>query len=553
MEVNIGQNVENIPAHIFHGSSSTTDYIRIKTLIIPEGVKDIGASAFKYTFGLEHLYFNAINCNDMEDEDDIFYQTAIQSPNGCEVVVGDQVTRIPAHLLHGSSDQEKYNHFTKITFGTDIKEFGQYAFRNCYGLKEVVYKATNCNDLTSSLRPFDSCGKNTDGLTLTIEDSVERIPAYLFETSSGTSMNVTTLIIGKNVTFIGSRAFSHFSNLSKIIYNATETPDFDLSQYTEDSPNIFYDTGMNNPNGVEVEFGTNVKRIPSYLFHCHTNGAPNIKTITIPENIELIGEYAFPFLYNLETINYNAIAFTQQHTDNMHIFNSAGRDVENGLTINIGPSVTEIPDYLFFPSSQEALVMNLKTLVIPDTVKRIGKHAFEYCTSLTDLTLGTGIKELGDYAFGHCNNLANINYKIESLDVKLTGDSNVFYRAGQDHVGIVAVIFSDDVVNIPSYLFCNSDRGAATIDHVYIGAKVQTIGSHAFEYLYELATVIIGSETIYNQLTDTLSAGLLIEYATRIIVKDTVIANQGLNPFLESNYTKSAGDGDYAGFTIYNT
>ncbi len=550
--VNMGNNVENIPANIFHGSSSTTNYINIKSLTIPEGVKDIGASAFKYTFGLEHLYFNAIDCANMEDEDDIFYQTATLAPNGCEVVVGDQVTRIPAHLLHGSSDKEKFNHFTKLTIGLSVKEFGLYAFRNCYGLKEVLYRAENCNDLSSSLRVFDRCGENTDGLIFTVDDTVQRIPAYLCETTTSTAAHTIELTIGQNVTSIGSRAFGHFEYLSKIFYNATAMPDFDLSTFVEDSPNIFYDAGQLNENGIELVIGENVTSIPSYLFHCHTNGFPNIKTMNIPEKVEFIGEYAFPFLYNLETLNYNAIKFSHQHTENMHIFNSAGRDVQAGLTINFGESVWEIPDYLFYPSGQETLMMNIKSLTIPDNVQRIGSNAFNYNYNLLELTIGTGVKELGDYAFGRCNNLATINYKIPKLDHELTSDSNVFYRAGQDHVGIVYVIFSDDVIDIPAYLFCNSETSATTIDHVYIGANVQTIGNKAFEYCLELATVIIGSETIYSQLQDIQSAGLLIEYAKQIAVKDSIIESLGTNDFLENNYTKSAGEGDYVGFTVYS-
>ena len=44
------------------------------------------------------------------------------------------------------------------------------------------------------------------------------------------------------------------------------------------------------------------------------------------------------------------------------------------------------------------------------TVKRIGNYAFEDCTDLTAVTLGSNIEQIGYRAFRNCTSLSNINW-----------------------------------------------------------------------------------------------------------------------------------------------
>lgn len=42
--------------------------------------------------------------------------------------------------------------------------------------------------------------------------------------------------------------------------------------------------------------------------------------------------------------------------------------------------------------------------------------AFSDCSSLTNVTIGTGVKSIGDYAFSYCSGLTSVYYKGTAED-----------------------------------------------------------------------------------------------------------------------------------------
>lgn len=64
-----------------------------------------------------------------------------------------------------------------------------------------------------------------------------------------------------------------------------------------------------------------------------------------------------------------------------------------------GYSVVAVADRAF--SGQT----DMKTLVLPDTVKHVGDYSFYGCTSLKKADLGSSLKTLGDYSFADCDYL----------------------------------------------------------------------------------------------------------------------------------------------------
>ncbi|SFB71895.1 leucine-rich repeat protein [Ruminococcus albus] len=68
-----------------------------------------------------------------------------------------------------------------------------------------------------------------------------------------------------------------------------------------------------------------------------------------------------------------------------------------------GLTVTEIGENAFLFNE------NMKTLVIPDTVKVIRKGAFSNCYELTTVKVGKGVEIMEDKAFFDCTKLASIN------------------------------------------------------------------------------------------------------------------------------------------------
>lgn len=175
------------------------------------------------------------------------------------------------------------------------------------------------------------------------------------------------------------------------------------------------------PEEIEIPEGTTV--ISDYAFqNCKT-----VKSIKIPYTVNTIGEQAFwgcPYLTN---IYYDAIeAYWKKYVkqgdhaiptatkincieipecfstgtlayDNTILteYNSVERDVviPNGIT-EIGGSVFKGKD--------------IKSIIMPDTVTKIGDHAFYNCASLKSITLSKNLAEIDGWAFQNCTALEEI-------------------------------------------------------------------------------------------------------------------------------------------------
>jgi len=66
--------------------------------------------------------------------------------------------------------------------------------------------------------------------------------------------------------------------------------------------------------------------------------------------------------------------------------------------------VSTIGDYAFMEFE------NLSTLIIPDTIKKVGKNAFAYCNSLRSITVGSKVNSIESNAFTSMS-LTNIIFK----------------------------------------------------------------------------------------------------------------------------------------------
>lgn len=157
--------------------------------------------------------------------------------------------------------------------------------------------------------------------------------------------NLNKILIPESIVNISNNAFAGARNLTKINYNAINANDLPASN------RVFYDAGLYTL-GIEVVFGNNVKKIPSYLFDVdYTENHPaNIVSVKFDKNsvCETIGRSAFSACYNLRYIN-------------------------------IPNSVINIFDRAFYKCT------SLDSIVIGNSVTSIGKYAFYDCTSLTDV------------------------------------------------------------------------------------------------------------------------------------------------------------------------
>ena len=79
-------------------------------------------------------------------------------------------------------------------------------------------------------------------------------------------------------------------------------------------------------------------------------------------------------------------------------------------SITIPDSVTSIGDFAF------AYCNNLTSITIPDSVTIIGQDAFRFCSSLTSLTIPNSVTTIGDTVFAWCTSLTNITVDADNLN-----------------------------------------------------------------------------------------------------------------------------------------
>ena len=176
---------------------------------------------------------------------------------------------------------------------------------------------------------------------------------------------------------------------------------------------------------------------------------------------ETIGDYAFAYLYYLET------AELPEHLTKIGSHAFAGCC---DLTEIAFPEViTEIGDYAFFET-------NLHQIDLPDSVRRIGDSAFSNIQELYSVSLSEGISEIGSRCFAECTALRSIEIPDSVTvfgDDIFEGDTQWFLLQTQTKT----FIYLGD-----SYLY----KYLGKADEVEIPENVTQIAPHCFtEQVYE--------------------------------------------------------------------
>ena len=538
IKVVIGKNVTKIPAYLFNPYSSSPNAPKITTLefeegstcesignsafsychnltsvTIPNSVISIGNSAFYYCTGLEEIYFNATAMNNLSSDNYVFYDAG-KKGNGIEVVIGKNVTKIPAYIFYPHSRYSCSPKITSVEFeegcvctsiGTyafyvcdslrsvtipsNIKSIGDYAFGNCTGIEEIYFNATALN--SSINRAFDNAV--IDGKVV-IGKNVTKIPAYLFYSSKITSLEFEE---GSVCESIGRDAFYdcrlgsvHISDISKwcaISFEGTSANPLYYAKKLYLNGNLVTDLII--PDGVTI--------ISDYAFYGCTSlanitipasvtsigdkafyGCDSLRSVTIPNNIKSIGRDAFGNCTGLEEIYFNATAMDDLSSPN-YAFDNAGKN-GNGIKLVIGKNVTKIPAYLFY--SSKITILEFEEGCICTS---IGANAFDNCDSLTSVTIPNSVTSIGKYAFWNCTALEEIYFNAVAMN-----NSNfyfVFHNAGTDGNGI-KVIIGKDVTKMPDYFFNVSKITSVEFE---AGSICEKISNYAFWDCTSLISITI--------------------------------------------------------------
>jgi hypothetical protein len=143
------------------------------------------------------------------------------------------------------------------------------------------------------------------------------------------------------------------------------------------------------------------------------------------------------------------------------------------ISVVIPESVTKIGGYAFDGCK------SLTKIVIPESVTKIGWYAFDGCESLTEIVIPEGVTEIGNNAFLNCKSLTSVVIPegVKKIEVVTFGGCT----------SLTTVVIPEGVAEIGGYAF----SGCESLTEIVIPEGVTEIGKEAFKGCKSLTEIVI--------------------------------------------------------------
>ena len=499
------------------------------TVAIPSGVTSIGESAFSGCLSLSSINLpDGITTIEGGTFNNCAALTSINIPNGVTAIDGGAFSgcrsltniEIPENVTSiGDEAFARCDSLSNIDISANVTSIGKNAFGSCDNLNSINVAAENANYCSDKGVLFNKdkthliqypAGK-TD-TTYEIPAGVTTVEENAFEGSSFSEITIPDSITNivenivqncDNLSAINVSAGNpNYSSINGVLFNKDKTT---LIKY----PPAKQDTTYSIPSGVNS--------IGEAAFEF----CGNLNSVSIPDSVVSIGNQAFFFCENLNSVSIpNSVtsigggAFfncTGLHTINIP---TGVTSIESGVfqgagltSVTIPAGVTNIKDVAFSGCEQ------LKTVVIPDSVTEIGYKAFVNCDSLTDVYYGGSETQWNAISINendngtaalkkatiHYNSTGPVEEKKDIQNTEVTGVQESYtYTGGAITPDVVVKDGSSTLVAGADYEVSydnNENHGTATITIAgkgrYSGKKIVT-----FEITKAVLTITAKDKTI---------------------------------------------------------
>ena len=379
----------------------------------------------------------------------------------------------------------------RVTVHNSLASIGEQAFARCTALKEVNfgrnvtvgeigYRAFYKNALTSiSLTGTKSIDDNAfeecASLVTASLDGVESLGAYAF--LACTALNEVTFGSETTLASVGASPFygcnrltkfsvasRHPSLMTKYARGANGTDYYLL--YSKDEKTLLLAPPSYQPAGYNFEGLTTIGA------SAYANSAIVQDTLTIPEGITHIGDFAFGFnqfrtlVLPASLVSIDANAFYGCRNLSRVVF--------------LGNNITTLADQTF------ANCTSLESISLPYGITSIGAGVFYGCTSLESITVPASVESLGTAAFGGCSSLKNVTFEKGS-QLRALG-TNAFAATG-----IAQITLPKKLVTLGDAAFMS----CANLTNITIPASVRNWGSFVFNGCSSLSAVTVENGVPY--------------------------------------------------------
>lgn len=516
--IDFGSGVEEIKYSAFNGCTS------LETLIIPDQITSIESAAFSNCSRLSNVSIglglyqlgNAVfsGCNMLDDikindnfvcENGVIYNndqtTLIEMLPAREAntyTMPSTVTNINSYAFWGC------NNLYTLSLSENLKEIPAYSFSNCSGLKTIQIPHS-VNKI--QMKAFENCILLE---AIDIPLSVQFIHETAFDgctelkASFDEGSYADQYFKDHDISNVTTAEYQDIVNA--VLLNAVTEEDIELRKQEEELAQEVSDSEENALTQVTTEDSNNT--IPE-------KNSENVDTGSLLGSTTIVGNEAVVFIDNTNqqvtvgsdladlTEDDNSSQIEEDYNSNEYIDGISNPQDEKGFSFpkytiynniisnqayylstelkeyKIKDNVTEIGTFAFARTG-------LESMIIPDSVTKIGYGAFYHCDYLSDISIPETVKEIMPYAFTNTKWL-DTWLAYGDTDFLIVGDGILLaYRGSKNNV-----VIPDDVKNIAPQAFFNHTE----ISAVDLGSNVISIGEEAFKGCTNL-TVIRGGNNL---------------------------------------------------------
>ena len=193
-----------------------------------------------------------------------------------------------------------------------------------------------------------------------------------------------------------------------------------------------------------------------------------ISSVTIPDTIESIGDFAF---YGCPYLTSFSVSANNQYYSSLSdvLYNkNKSRIIQYPTAKNTSTSYTIYSGTTSIAESAFSGNKILQTIIIPSGVTTIPDSAFNFCYKLTGISLSNNVTSIGKQAFAGCYGITSLTLPINCNTVS----NYAFYSC----IGITTLTLKGSAVSLGAYSFTS----CKALNKVDITGDIASIGSYAF-------------------------------------------------------------------------